>query len=87
MHLDSRLDQRRHDHAVYDKVGCCSVYLKKITDNNESIHNVFHVSLLEPWPQRAGEEPTEPMPLAEDNGKWALNDIVDTKRKAGKYCR
>lgn len=49
-----------------------------------SIHNVFHVSLLEPWQQRAGEEPAEPMPLAEDNGEWTVKAIVDSKRKAGK---
>ena len=33
------------------------------------IYNVFHVSLLEPWNQREGEEPAEPMPLAEEDSE------------------
>lgn len=31
------------------------------------IHNVFHVSLLEPWQQRTGEEPAQSMPLADED--------------------
>ena len=43
------------------------------------VHNVFHVSLLEPWHGRAGEELEEPMPLAEEDGKWEVEAIRDTR--------
>jgi len=48
------------------------------------IHNVFHVSLLEPWNQREGEEPADPMPLAEEDGEWEVEAILEHKRQAGK---
>lgn len=47
------------------------------------IHDVFHVSLLEPWRQRAGEEPSEPMPLAEDDGEYEVESIRDAKTQRG----
>lgn len=47
------------------------------------IHDVFHVSLLEPWNQRAGEEPAEPMQLAEDNDEWEVEKIVDARKHKG----
>jgi len=47
------------------------------------IHNVFHVSLLERWQQRAGEEPAEPMPLADENEEWEIEKILDTRVRAG----
>jgi len=43
------------------------------------VHNVFHVSLLEPWSGRDGEEPTEPMPLVEEDGEYEVEAILDTK--------
>lgn len=39
------------------------------------IHNVFHVSLLELWNQRAGEEPAAPMPLAVATDEWEVSAI------------
>lgn len=48
------------------------------------IHNVFHVSLLEPWQQRAGEEPAQPMPLADEEDEWEVEGIRDAKKKEGK---
>ncbi|KAI7081079.1 hypothetical protein KC356_g9322 [Hortaea werneckii] len=48
------------------------------------IHNVFHVSLLEPWYPRAGEKPAHPMPLAEEDGEWEVEKIVDSAARKGK---
>ena len=47
------------------------------------IHNVFHVSLLEPWKGRKGEEPALPMPLAVEEDEWEVEKIVDSKLQAG----
>lgn len=47
------------------------------------IHNVFHVSLLEPWHPRAGEEPEESMPLAEQEDEWMVEEVLATQVKAG----
>lgn len=43
------------------------------------IHNVFHVSLLEPYHQRAGEEPDDPMPLAVQEDEYEVESILDSK--------
>lgn len=47
------------------------------------IHNVFHVSLLEPWVQREGEEPAEPMPLADAEGEWEVESIQGARKLRG----
>ena len=47
------------------------------------VHNVFHVSLLEPWNGRAGEEPAHPMPLAEGGREWEVEAIRDTRVRKG----
>ena len=47
------------------------------------IHNVFHVSLLEPWEQRAGEEPADSMQLAEEDDEWEVEKIVDGEKRKG----
>jgi hypothetical protein len=47
------------------------------------IHNVFHVCLLEPWKQRAGEEPADPMPLAEEEDTWEVSGISGAKKLRG----
>ena len=47
------------------------------------IHNVFHVSLLELWNQRAGEEPAQPMPLAVEADAWEVAAITGAKKLRG----
>jgi transposase InsO family protein len=47
------------------------------------IHNVFHVSLLELWNQRAGEEPAQPMPLAVEADAWEVAAILGAKKQGG----
>ncbi|KAF4546986.1 Transposon Tf2-5 polyprotein-like protein 3 [Elsinoe fawcettii] len=48
------------------------------------IHNVFHVSLLEPWRPREGEEPEESMPLADESEEWQVEQILESKKTKGK---
>lgn len=48
------------------------------------VHDVFHVSLLEQWRQRSGEEPMEPMPLAEEDGEYDVESIRDSKTQKGR---
>jgi hypothetical protein len=47
------------------------------------IHNVFHVCLLEPWNQRAGEELADPMPLAVEEDTWEVSGISGAKKLRG----
>ena len=47
------------------------------------VHNVFHVSLLEPWQEREGVDPPAPMPLAEDNDEWIVEAVVDARKVRG----
>lgn len=49
------------------------------------IHNVFHVSLLEPWTQR-GDSEEMPMPVAidpEGEPEWEVEAILQERRRKG----
>jgi hypothetical protein len=42
------------------------------------MHDVFPVSLLEPWTDRPGVEDTMPLPdLLDEEEEWEVEDIVD----------
>jgi hypothetical protein len=43
------------------------------------MHNVFPVSLLEPWQSNQGVEPLSMPPLAEDENEWEVEQILDKK--------
>jgi hypothetical protein len=47
------------------------------------IHNVFHVSLLEPYHLRPGYEPPPPE-IIDGEAYWNVEDILDVKGKGGK---
>ena len=51
------------------------------------IHDVFYISLLELYRQRAGEEPADPMPLADEESEWEVEAIRGkrTHRKKLQY--
>ena len=50
------------------------------------IHNVFHVSLLEPWKGREGKEHDVSMPVAEEADEWRVEEIVKKRvRKRKTY--
>jgi hypothetical protein len=48
------------------------------------IHNVFHVSLLEPWKGRDDETQEQSMPLADESDEWEVEEILDRKVQKGK---
>jgi hypothetical protein len=48
------------------------------------IHNVFHVSLLEPWYGRGAEAPEESMPLADEEQEWQVEKILSSEKRKGK---
>lgn len=48
------------------------------------IHNVFNVSLLEPYISRGGEQPAEDLRLADDEGEWEVEKVIGEKTKKGK---
>jgi hypothetical protein len=62
---------------VRDAVGSQAYRLSLPT--SYQIHNVFYVSLLEPYNQRAGEEPDDLMPLAVEEDEWEVESIIDSK--------
>lgn len=43
------------------------------------IHNVFHVSLLEPWNRRGNDTDTMPMPELEEDEEWEVEEIKEEK--------
>ena len=62
-------------------------YQLKLPIRYKSIHNVFHVSLLEPYRRRSGEEPEEIAPdIIDSKEQWEVEKILDYKvdRRGGK---
>ena len=47
------------------------------------IHNVFHVSALEPYQERAGAPPALPIPELEEQDDWEIEQILDRERVRG----
>ena len=63
---------------VLDPIGS-QAYRLALPDKYERIHNVFHVSLLEPWTPRSGDYSEEffTMPdLEDESDEWEVKDIV-----------
>ena len=66
---------------VLDRVGSLA-YRLYLPDKYDRLHNVFPVSLLEPYIHRAGQEPL-PMPELEDDEEWEVEEIRDKRRIDG----
>ena len=67
---------------VLDVIGS-QAYRLALPEKYERIHNVFHVSLLEPWNPRSSDNSEDllPMPDLEDEpDEWEVEDIVGDKR-------
>ena len=67
---------------VLDAVGSQAYRLS--LPSRMKIHNVFHVSLLEPWHGHDIAEPAESMPLADEDGEWEVQEILGSKVVNGK---
>jgi hypothetical protein len=62
-------------------------YQLKLPMRYKSIHNVFHVSLLEPYRRRPGEEPEQIVPdIVDGEEQWEVEEILTHKidRRGGK---
>jgi len=66
---------------ILDRVGSLA-YRLCLPDKYGRLHNVFPVSLLEPWNHRPGQEPL-PMPNLADDEEWEVEEIRDRRRFGG----
>ena len=68
--------------TIIEKIGT-QAYRLDLPEKYGAIHNVFHVSLLEPWHSRDGEDP-EPQPiLVEGEEEWEVSQVLDKRIKKG----
>jgi len=68
---------------VLDAVGA-QAYRLDLTGTLKGIHNVFHVSLLEPAKSREGAEMPQPGPLEVDGDEqWEVEKVLDAKTEQG----
>ena len=63
---------------VLNRVGSLA-YRLYLPDKYNRLHNIFPVSLLEPYIHRAGQEPL-PIPKLEDDKEWEVEEIRDKRR-------
>jgi hypothetical protein len=66
---------------VIKKIGE-NAYQLELPECYGRLHNTFHVSLLEPYVRREGEEPPGPVDIEED--KFLVESILDERSKHGK---
>ena len=63
---------------VLDPIGS-QAYRLALPDQYERIHNVFHISLLEPWNPRSGDQSEDillMLDLQDESDEWEVKDIV-----------
>jgi transposase InsO family protein len=63
---------------IVDKVGTLA-YRLALPEKYARIHNVFPISLLEPWHVRPGQNPL-PMPDLEEDEEWEVEEVRDCQR-------
>lgn len=69
---------------ILDKVGR-QAYRLKLPHRYKAIHNVFHVSLLEPYHKGEGISDTEPGPnIVEGNEEWEVEAVIDHRTQRNK---
>ena len=79
IHLSKKLDWKFHSLFRITKIVGAWVYCLELGEHLHFIHNVFHVSLLEPFWQCAGEENPEPKPIKiNDQMEWEVDEVLDS---------
>jgi hypothetical protein len=62
---------------IIDRVGQ-QAYRLALPEEYSRIHNVFHISLLEPWHERArNNTKSVSVPLADDDQEWEIEEVKD----------
>jgi hypothetical protein len=59
-----------------------NAYQLELPEQYGKLHHTFHVSLLEPYVRREGEEPPGPVDIEEE--KFLVENILDERTKQGK---
>lgn len=84
-----KLDYKYYDPYTIDKSVGKNAYRLLLSANMNSIHDVFHVSLLEPF--REGREAAEPPPIELDGeDQWEIEEVLNSRihhRKLQYYVR
>jgi hypothetical protein len=63
---------------VLQRVGQ-QAYRLALPEQYSRIHNVFHVSLLEPWNRRKDDADIMPMPELEEEDEWEIEEVKEEK--------
>jgi hypothetical protein len=65
---------------VLEAVGS-QAYRLSLPNQYDRIHNVFHISLLEPWKRRKGDDTGAELPMPElaDDDEWEVEEVKDEK--------
>ena len=79
IHLSKKLDWKFHSpFRITEMVGAWAYHLE-LGEHLHFIHDVFHISLLEPFQRRAGEEDSELEPIKVNNQmEWEVNKVLDS---------
>ena len=79
IHLSKKLDWKFHGPFQIAKMVGAWAYHLELGEHLHFIHNVFHISLLEPFWQCASEENLEPEPIkVNDQMEWEVDKVLDS---------
>ena len=79
IHPSKKLDWKFHSPFRIAKMVGARVYHMELGKRLHFIHDVFHISLLEPFWQRASEEDPEPEPIeVNDQMEWEVDEVLDS---------
>ena len=77
-----KLDWKFHSPFQITKTVGAWAYHLELGEHLHFIHNVFYISLLEPFWQRASEEDPEPEPIeVDDQMEWEVDEVLDSRRQ------
>ena len=79
IHPSKKLDWKFHSPFRIAKMVGAQAYRLELRECLHFIHDMFHISLLEPFRQCASEENPEPEPIkVDDQMEWEVNEVLDS---------
>ena len=79
IHLSKKLDWKFHSPFQIAKMVGARVYCLELGEHLHFIHDIFHVLLLEPFWQHAGEENPKLEPIkVNDQMEWEVDEVLDS---------